>query len=107
MAADLDCRDRVLTRFVLADGVYEALQARLRERPILVVPGFVGRHEDGRLSLLGRGGSDLTALFLAARLGGKCRLLKDVPVIGVFMGACLLHIARSNHAVADRCSSER
>ena len=57
----------------------DALHARLRERPALVVPGFVGRHEDGRLSLLGRGGSDLTALFLAARLGGQCRLLKDVP----------------------------
>lgn len=56
-----------------------ALHGHLRARPVLVVPGFVGRHEDGRLSLLGRGGSDLTALFLAARLGGTCRLLKDVP----------------------------
>jgi homoserine dehydrogenase len=57
----------------------DALHARLRQRPVLVVPGFVGRHDDGRLSLLGRGGSDLTALFLAARLGAECRLLKDVP----------------------------
>jgi len=57
----------------------ESLQAHLRQRPVLVVPGFVGRHDDGRLSLLGRGGSDLTALFLAARLGAQCRLLKDVP----------------------------
>lgn len=57
----------------------DALRAHLRQRPVLVVPGFVGRHDDGRLSLLGRGGSDLTALFLAARLGGECRLLKDVP----------------------------
>jgi homoserine dehydrogenase len=57
----------------------DALHAHLRQRPVLVVPGFVGRHDDGRLSLLGRGGSDLTALFLAARLGAECRLLKDVP----------------------------
>lgn len=28
--------------------------------------------------MLGRGGSDLTALFLAQRLGGTCRLIKDV-----------------------------
>jgi homoserine dehydrogenase len=28
--------------------------------------------------LLGRGGSDLTALFLAQRLGAVCRLIKDV-----------------------------
>lgn len=57
----------------------DALHTHLRLRPVLVVPGFVGRHDDGRLSLLGRGGSDLTALFLAARLGADCRLLKDVP----------------------------
>lgn len=57
----------------------DALHTHLRQRPVLVVPGFVGRHDDGRLSLLGRGGSDLTALFLAARLGAECRLLKDVP----------------------------
>jgi homoserine dehydrogenase len=57
----------------------DALHAHLRQRPVLVVPGFVGRHDDGRLSLLGRGGSDLTALFLAARLNAECRLLKDVP----------------------------
>lgn len=47
--------------------------------PVLVVPGFVGVSDDGELSLLGRGGSDLTALFLAHRLGAvECRLVKDV-----------------------------
>jgi aspartokinase len=30
--------------------------------------------------LLGRGGSDLTALFLAKNLEARCRLLKDVDV---------------------------
>ena len=47
------------------------------ERSIVVVPGFSGRDARGRLTLLGRGGSDLTALFLARELGGSCRLLKD------------------------------
>jgi len=47
--------------------------------PVCVVPGFIGRTHEGSPSLLGRGGSDLTALFLAQRLGaGKCRLIKDV-----------------------------
>ncbi len=44
----------------------------------VVVPGFVGRDSTGRTTLLGRGGSDLTALFLADRLGATCRLVKDV-----------------------------
>jgi homoserine dehydrogenase len=43
-----------------------------------VVPGFYGRGPDGKIYLLGRGGSDLTALHLAHSLGAACRLLKDV-----------------------------
>jgi homoserine dehydrogenase len=50
--------------------------------PILVLPGFYGIDAEGRTVLFGRGGSDLSALFLAAELGGRCRLLKDVR--GVF-----------------------
>ena len=45
---------------------------------IVVLPGFVGKDRSGKTTLLGRGGSDLTALFLAQRLGGTCRLIKDV-----------------------------
>jgi homoserine dehydrogenase len=48
------------------------------------VPGFVGRCENGHSTLLGRGGSDLTALFLAAEMGAECVLLKDVG--GLFTG---------------------
>jgi homoserine dehydrogenase len=45
---------------------------------IVVLPGFVGRDKSGKTTLLGRGGSDLTALFIAQRLGAVCRLIKDV-----------------------------
>ena len=45
---------------------------------VVVLPGFVGKTTSGQTTLLGRGGSDLTALFLAQRLGGTCRLIKDV-----------------------------
>ncbi len=59
------------------------LLKRLEQRSVLVVPGFVGCQSDGRLSLLGRGGSDLTALVIANELQkvttSTCRLLKDVP----------------------------
>ena len=65
----------------VAVGV-ESLRAALRRVPVVVVPGFIARDEEGHTTLLGRGGSDLTALFLAHKLGARCRLIKDVP--GVF-----------------------
>lgn len=55
--------------------------ARLKSesrRAVVVLPGFVGRAEGGDKTLLGRGGSDLTALFLAHRLDAQCVLIKDV-----------------------------
>ncbi|MEQ1505300.1 MAG: homoserine dehydrogenase, partial [Myxococcota bacterium] len=55
-----------------------AIRAALDRAPIVVVPGFVARDVDGAPSLLGRGGSDLTALLVAEALGATCRLVKDV-----------------------------
>jgi homoserine dehydrogenase len=57
----------------------EELKRLLTEYPVLVVPGFFGFDEEQRLSLLGRGGSDLTAVFLASAASAtRCRLIKDV-----------------------------
>jgi homoserine dehydrogenase len=50
----------------------------LTEHSVLVVPGFFGTDQAGRTHLLGRGGSDLTAVFLAVELKARCRLIKDV-----------------------------
>ena len=62
--------------------------ARTVIRPLLarkvtaVVPGFIGRGEDGTVTTLGRGGSDLTATTLARALGAREVVLwKDVPGI--------------------------
>jgi homoserine dehydrogenase len=57
--------------------------ARVLERfPVVVAPGFVGRFDDGAVSLLGRGGSDMSAIFIAHRLhADRCRLIKDVDGI--------------------------
>ncbi len=56
-----------------------AIMRALEAVPVLVVPGFVGRCvKGGHTTLLGRGGSDLTALFIAAEIGASCRLIKDV-----------------------------
>jgi homoserine dehydrogenase len=57
----------------------EQLQTLLAQYPVLVVPGFFGYDEKKRLHLLGRGGSDLTATFLASAVSAtRCRLIKDV-----------------------------
>lgn len=50
----------------------------LEREGVAVVPGFSALDVHGRTVLLGRGGSDLSALFLAGALGARCRLLKDV-----------------------------
>jgi aspartate kinase len=56
------------------------LRAALVEYAIAVVPGFLGTNSGGTVVTLGRGGSDLTAVVLAAGLGAaRCELVKDVP----------------------------
>ena len=60
------------------------LEAALERDGVAVVPGFVGEDACGRSVLFGRGGSDLTALFLARELGARCRLVKDVD--GLYEG---------------------
>ena len=45
---------------------------------VAVVAGFQAITDDGDVITLGRGGSDLSAVALAAALGGECHILKDV-----------------------------
>ncbi len=56
-----------------------ALERALDRHAVVIVPGFVGIDDGGRLALLGRGGSDLSAVLIAEALGARCRLVKDVP----------------------------
>jgi homoserine dehydrogenase len=48
------------------------------QHAVIVLPGFVGRDKHGATTLLGRGGSDYSALFVAYCLNAHCVLLKDV-----------------------------
>lgn len=59
------------------------LNARLARTGLVIVPGFVGMGAGGERTLLGRGGSDFSAIYLAGELGGDIvRLYKDAD--GVF-----------------------
>jgi aspartate kinase len=56
------------------------IRVRLARHDVLVVPGFLARASRDRIVSLGRGGSDLSAVSLAAGIGAaECRLVKDVP----------------------------
>jgi aspartate kinase len=46
---------------------------------VAVVAGFQAITDGGDVITLGRGGSDLSAVALAASIGGECHILKDVP----------------------------
>lgn len=56
------------------------LLAALASSRIVIVPGFLGVRPGGTITSLGRGGSDLTAVLLAAAIrADACELVKDVP----------------------------
>ena len=56
------------------------LLAALASSRIVIVPGFLGVSAGGTITSLGRGGSDLTAVLLAAAVrADACELIKDVP----------------------------
>ena len=56
----------------------EVLGAALYKGEIAVVPGFQGVTRDGRITTLGRGGSDTSAVAVAAALGCSCDIYTDV-----------------------------
>lgn len=56
------------------------LLSLLATHDVVVAPGFLARGDADAVVSLGRGGSDLTAVLLAAGLGARqCELVKDVP----------------------------
>jgi len=60
-----------------------AMQGAIKEGKIVVVAGFQGVNEDGDVTTLGRGGSDLSAVAIAGALGADlCEIYTDVT--GIF-----------------------
>lgn len=62
--------------------VHDVPLRRLLERGIVpVVSGFQGRREDGETLTLGRGGSDTSAVAIAAALRAPCDIVTDVEAV--------------------------
>jgi aspartate kinase len=56
------------------------LSAALAAHDVVIAPGFLARGGGDAVVSLGRGGSDLTAVLVAAGLNARqCELIKDVP----------------------------
>lgn len=63
----------------LVDLDAEHVLGELLAHDVVVVPGFIAAHADHGVVTLGRGGTDLSAVFFAERLGAhRVRLIKDV-----------------------------
>jgi homoserine dehydrogenase len=59
----------------------QQIEQDLKDHDIIVMPGYVAIGENDRPALLGNGGADLSALYVAHRLGVEAILLKDVDGI--------------------------
>jgi aspartate kinase len=67
------------TRARIKDIDAAGIKAMLADHDVLVVAGFQGVDCNGRLTTLGRGGSDTTGVALAAALGAElCEIYTDV-----------------------------
>jgi len=74
--------DSVHTKARIKSIGAERIQEQLDEGKIVLVAGFQGIDENGNITTLGRGGSDTTAVALAAALGAQeCEIYTDVDGI--------------------------
>ena len=105
----LDSRKIVITNAGQAD--LEKTYSNIREAvdnhtPLFIVPGFIGSDEQGRVSTLGRGGSDYTASLLA--VGIKARLVEIWTDVSGIMTADpkIVPAARTIRNISYRAAQE-
>lgn len=71
--------DGVHTKAKIHNITPRKIHDRLNEGRVVIVAGFQGESHDGSITTLGRGGSDLTAIALAAALQADlCQIFTDV-----------------------------
>ena len=71
--------DQVFTKAKIKQIVPKGIMQDLKAGKVVIVAGFQGINEAGQITTLGRGGSDLTAIALAAACrADKCEIYTDV-----------------------------
>jgi aspartate kinase len=74
--------ETVFNKARIIDLKTEALQEALKDNDVLIVAGFQGITRSGEITTLGRGGSDTTAVALAAAMNAQvCDIFTDVDGI--------------------------
>lgn len=73
--------NEVHSRAFIKEVRTDRIERCLSEGKIVVAAGFQGITEDGDITTLGRGGSDTTAVALAAALGCRCEIYTDVDAV--------------------------
>ncbi|HTL69418.1 MAG TPA: aspartate kinase [Lacunisphaera sp.] len=71
--------DEVFTKAKIKQIVPKSITRDLKDGKVVIVAGFQGINEAGQITTLGRGGSDLTAIALAAAVRADvCQIYTDV-----------------------------
>lgn len=71
--------DRVHTKAKIKTINAKPIEKDLKAGKVVIVAGFQGINDEGQITTLGRGGSDLTAIALAAAVkADKCEIYTDV-----------------------------
>ncbi len=71
--------DQVFTKAKIQQIIPKPILKDLKEGKVVIVAGFQGINERGQITTLGRGGSDLTAIALAAAVKADvCQIFTDV-----------------------------
>jgi aspartate kinase len=71
--------DRIHTKAKILNITPKKVHDHLDAGNVVIVAGFQGQNEDGHITTLGRGGSDLTAIAMAAALkADTCQIYTDV-----------------------------
>lgn len=107
-----DTFEDALPNFELSKKRLDSLIQPLEERKIVSLAGFLGVTSDGLETVLGRGGSDLTAVFvsclLKTRYQTETMLYKDVPIQSadpkVVKGQQTSHVAALTYNEAHKAS---
>jgi len=73
----------------IADLNLDKIYTELEDHDVIVVTGFQGVDTEGNLTTLGRGGSDTSAVAIAAKAGVPCEIFSDVA--GVYTCDPKLH----------------
>ena len=80
----------------------DSVRADIAQRNVVVIAGFQGVDESGNITTLGRGGSDTTAVAMAAALqANECRIYTDVAGVYTADPAIVPEARRLDHITVE------